>query len=207
MKYYYFAFIALVLFNKGNAQCYTKVSCGTYHYIATKNDNSVYVGGSGGGPLNNGINIINELVAIPYTTTNNQFIFATAGFFNTFVIRSNGTLWGSGDNGYGSMGTGSTSALYNLTQIGTATNWKQVANKNSCTFGVRLDGSLWGWGQSHLFQTGTCCDDQLSPIRIGTDTDWKMVDASAFAGIALKTNNTLWGWGGNIGRILNDVLS
>lgn len=133
-----------------------------------------------------------------------------AGDYNTFAIKIDGTLWGTGGNNYGSLGVGSTSQVIStMTQIGTASDWKQIAPGDAHTIGLKTNGSIWGWGQNDGYQMGdgSCCNNRLVPGQIGTDTDWKMVGTSStYSAFAIKNNGTLWGWGFNIAGLLGDNL-
>ena len=113
------------------------------------------------------------------TTDTNEYnpIFLTAttnwqqiacGNQITFAINNNGTLWGTGFNLYGGLGIGSTiDHLSVLTQIGTATNWKQIATDANFTIALKTDNSLWGWGQnnSHEMGDGSCCNTVYYPDK------------------------------------------
>ena len=50
----------------------------------------------------------------------------SAGFGHVLAIKSNGTLWGWGNNGYSQLGDGTTVSKSSPVQIGTATNWAKV---------------------------------------------------------------------------------
>ena len=126
---------------------------------------------------------------------------AVCGPYNTFVIKSNGTLWCAGDNSTGQLGIGSTvTYTATLTQVGTDVNWIQAAPGNGFTIALKNNGTLWAWGQNDFYQmgNGTCCNNRLSPGQIGTDTDWVKIEATSVrTALALKSNGTLWGWGLN----------
>jgi alpha-tubulin suppressor-like RCC1 family protein len=101
---------------------------------------------------------------------------------------------------------GTTNLVETLTQSGTATNWKQIAPSDFFNIGLKLDGTIWGWGQNDYFQVGDgTLTNRYSPVQIGTATDWKMVATSQTrSGFALKNNGTLWGWGSNGAGLLGD---
>jgi len=69
-----------------------------------------------------------------------------------WAIKTNGTLWGWGENGYGQLGQNqaqSPSNDYNRSspvQVGTDTNWQQVTAGADMTVAVKTDGTLWSWG-------------------------------------------------------------
>ena len=128
-----------------------------------------------------------------------------SGVANTFAIKNNGTLWGSGDNLYGGLGIGSTAINSNVfLQIGTATNWSKIAAAQFFTIALRTDGTIWGWGQNDFFQViGGTVANQLIPVQIGTANDWVDVETTSVrTSFGLKSNGTVWGWGSNSGMLL-----
>ncbi len=207
MKKIYLLFLSFS-YALGFGQCFTEIYSGDYHVVAKKVDNTIWSWGYGDfGQLGNNSNF-NEYE--PFSMSNLlNWQSINIGSYSTFLIKTDGTLWGTGNNIYGSLGINSSvSNVTNLTQIGTATNWKQVSGSFGFTVATKTDNTLWGWGQNNEYQmgNGTCCADRLSPGQIGTDTDWKLAITctSVGAGLALKTNGTLWGWGGNAGGLLGE---
>ena len=66
--------------------------------------------------------------------------------YSAFAIKTNGTLWAWGENSAGQLGIGNTQAQTLPVQVGTDTDWKQVAAGVSSVLALKADGSLWGWG-------------------------------------------------------------
>ena len=77
-----------------------------------------------------------------------------AGLRHVLAIKSNGTLWGWGDNGYGQLGDGTTVSRSLPVQIGTATNWAKLEAGDINSFGIKTDGTLWAWGNNSFYQLG-----------------------------------------------------
>ena len=128
------------------------------------------------------------------------------GSNTTFIIKSDGTLWGSGINTAGCLGINSF-AIYSpiFIQIGTASNWKEIIPSDFFTVALKTDNTIWGWGQNDGYQmgNGTCCNGQLTPIQISTATDWKELDGTDSRSVfAIKNNGTLWCWGSNLSSML-----
>jgi alpha-tubulin suppressor-like RCC1 family protein len=74
------------------------------------------------------------------TTTGN----VSAGTGHTMALKTNGTLWGWGSNGYGQSGIND----FNPTQIGTST-WIAVSAGYDYTLAVKSNGTLWAWGYNN----------------------------------------------------------
>lgn len=211
-KYIIFSILLLLFFNSPiQSQCFTKITSGSFHIVAEKNDGTLWTWGFGDwGQHGNGSNS-NIYIPNNYDTSLNQLNFFEADSHSTFTIRTNNTLWGSGINDFGQMGVGSTNvAILSPTQIQPGTMWKDVSSTNH-TYAIQTNGTLWGWGQNDGRQMGsavTCCSNVLSPVQINPDTDWKQVEASYVRnGIAIKENGTLWGWGTNGGMLGSSGVS
>ena len=138
------------------------------------------------------------------TTWSSDVKHQTAGYRTLLAIKTNGTLWGWGFHGYGSLGlneawgTGSRSSP---TQVGTQTTWNCVDTGSNTTYGTKTDGTLWSFGYGTdgglgLNNAGGPAS-RSSPTQIGTDTDWSITRAAIYVGYGLKTDGTLWAWGRN----------
>ncbi|MGL2965586.1 T9SS type A sorting domain-containing protein [Flavobacterium sp. XGLA_31] len=190
-------------------QCLNQIDCGSFSIsgCGIKENGTLWGWGSNGsGQLGDGTGTDHWIPT--QITALSDWQSVTCGSLYMLVIKTNGTLWVSGDNSTGQLGLGNEGGfITSLTQQGTANNWKQVAGGISSTYGIKTNGTLWGWGQNDGGQMGnnTCCSDQTTPVQIGTDTDWKQVAASGSrSAFAVKANGTLWGWGSNIAYLLGN---
>lgn len=76
----------------------------------------------------------------------------------------------------------------------------QVSVGGSHTVSLRVDGSVWTWGQNTYGQLGT--NDTISrddPVKVVFDNNVKIkaVSAGKDYSLALDTNGNVWGWGKN----------
>ncbi|MFP3681491.1 hypothetical protein SB725_30895, partial [Pseudomonas sp. SIMBA_041] len=71
------------------------------------------------------------------TATNWQTIIA--GSAQTIAIKTNGTLWGWGNNGSGQLVNTGTTNINTPTQIGTDTNWKTAALGITHTLAIKTN--------------------------------------------------------------------
>lgn len=120
-----------------------------------------------------------------------DFQVATGGS-HSLALKDDGTIWAWGGNGSGELGDGTNLSKSVPVQIGSDSNWIQVAAGYS-SFAIKSDGSLWGWGVGIL-----------SPVQIGADYNWQSIAAGSSHVLALKTDKTLWGWGVNTSGQLGD---
>lgn len=122
--------------------------------------------------------------------------------YSAFAIKTNGTLWAWGENSAGQLGIGNTQAQTLPVQVGTDTDWKQVAAGVSSVLALKTDGSLWGWGLNMNGELFGYEGRQSSPVRLGSETDWEKVLVIEFRAYAVKKDGTLWAWGDNSRNLL-----
>ena len=122
-------------------------------------------------------------------------------------IKSDGTLWGWGNNDYGQLGTNNTTNYTSPVQIGARNDWVKVApGNNGYTHLLASDGTIWGTGYNFTWRMlgdGTYTN-RSSPVLIGSGFSDIMNGYSH--SIACKTDGTLWAWGyGLVGAIGDNV--
>ena len=144
-----------------------------------------------------------------YRFTNNgvsydmQDLYVQKSFFTPPTIG----LFVAGYNLDGELGDGTTISKSSPVQVGALTTWAQLAACEKNTFGIKSDGTLWGWGANQYWSLGI--GDNLSrssPTQIGLLTSWSQVSTGNHNTSAIKTDGTLWSWGdnynGNLGYIV-----
>ncbi|MBN1630090.1 MAG: S-layer homology domain-containing protein [Thermoleophilia bacterium] len=60
------------------------------------------------------------------------------------------------------------------------------------SWAIRVDGSLWMWGDYEEGDEGLPDLGYLKPTRAGIDADWASVSSGMFTTLALKADGTLW---------------
>ncbi len=122
--------------------------------------------------------------------------------YSTMVVRSDGYLWGWGDNSSGQLGLGNTTSPQTTPIIIPNINKNDVKFISSAvsSFIIKQDGTLWGTGLNTSGQLGLGDNtDRNIFTKIGIDTDWIFVSNRAAHTLAIKTNGTLWVTGNNNG--------
>lgn len=138
--------------------------------------------------------------------SNVAWLSLSAGAYNVFALRTNGTLWGWGNGSSGQLDSNQSVSSSSPVQVGTSSDWAQVSVGNRCFLGVKTNGTLWGCGEGSYGQLGNNTNNQQysSPIQIGALTNWLSVANGYNHAIGIKTNGTLWAWGRNLyGQIGN----
>ena len=103
-------------------------------------------------------------------------------------VRSDGSLWTWGDQRAGVLGdgTGSGPRREDPVPVVPGTQWRTVSVGHVHMVGIRVDGTLWGWGSNAL---GTVGDgtlvDRWAPVQVGTGTSWEAVSVSERFSVAL----------------------
>jgi hypothetical protein len=177
------------------------IDCNDSRNIAIKEDGTLWVWGFNSpvlGVLGSGSSV--TYITVPTQVgTETNWKEAVAGTGHFIALKNDNTLWtwGGGDNGQ--LGNGNTSPGTPFpTQVGTDSNWSNIAVDNKNSFAIKADGTLWAWGQNNFGQLGNGTQINLSvPTQITTDADWKVVASSYNTTIALKTDNSLYSWGSN----------
>jgi alpha-tubulin suppressor-like RCC1 family protein len=127
----------------------------------------------------------------------------TISIIHHMAVKSNGTLWAWGYNGYGELGLNDRTHRSSPVQVGSLTDWKEVAVGDTHSIAVKTDGSLWAWGKNTTGQLGLGdITHRSSPVRVGSLTDWSTVAGTFSGSFAIKTNGGLWSWGANASGVL-----
>ena len=140
----------------------------------------------------------------------NNISYVSAGATYTMAIKSDGSLWSWGNNGYGQLGNG-TKTIYDrnsypypsaINNNNTSTPIKIMDNVNKVyanagfTMAIKNDGSLWAWGNNWSGQLGDGTKvEKLTPTKIMDSVN--KVYANASFTMAIKNDGSLWVWGNN----------
>jgi hypothetical protein len=160
-----------------------QIVCVTFGIAAIKTDGTLWSWGDNTyGQL--GINAAGTTLgrSTPVTT----FVGGTnwkqvSGGHHTAAIKTDGTLWTWGRNGYAQLGTNDTGMRCTpVTTFAGGTNWKQVACGYSHIAAIKTDGTLWTWGRNFYGRLGV--NDAGSTLNRSTPvttfaggTNWKQV--------------------------------
>ncbi len=102
-----------------------------------------------------------------------------------------------GDNRAGAVGFGTTAANYYGPVTLQDDDWDTVSSGNNHSCAIRLDKSLWCWGDNSNDQLGHNSAKQTRPSLVDSNYDWSSISASDQFTCALKEDRSLWCWGRN----------
>ena len=162
------------------------------------------------------VKVLDNVVSVE--TARNPFVMRGS----TFAIKTDGSLWGWGDNIYGQLGINRYGSpddeyWYSKPMLVPAKIMDEVTMVSSSyyeTFAVKTDGSLWGWGSNtreykdkdgytrryYLFGVVSSDEVQYTPVKI---MDGVISVCSGHHSVfVIKSDGTLWGWGWNGNNML-----
>ncbi|MCL1882932.1 MAG: hypothetical protein FWF81_04170 [Defluviitaleaceae bacterium] len=139
--------------------------------------------------------IIDEAV---YVTSGAQGMSPVSN--HAMVIRSDGSLWAWGFNGYGQLGDGAN--VGHLTPVEVMDGVLAVSAGYGYTMAIRSDNSLWAWGRNEGRLGDGSITNQYNPVWIMDDVT--VVSAGFDHTLAIRNDGSLWGWGNNWDGQLGD---
>jgi alpha-tubulin suppressor-like RCC1 family protein len=131
-----------------------------------------------------------------------------AGDGTSFFIKTNGDLYGCGDNTYGQLaedyGSKASISAFEWLLFTSDLDWTFITSANKRTHGIDSEGLLWSWGVEDAGELGVNCADRSGseyfPEQVLTEYSpetWHMVAAGIEHTVGIKTDGTLWAWGSN----------
>jgi alpha-tubulin suppressor-like RCC1 family protein len=130
------------------------------------------------------------------TAAANNWKQVAGGIRHTAAIKTDGTLWGWGQNSEGQLGLNNTTTPITIpTQVsGGGTTWKQV-DADVITAAIKTDGTLWSWGFNQYGQigNGTIVQSNIPVQTSAAGTNWKQVATGYCHTAAIKTSDNLLG--------------
>lgn len=128
-----------------------------------------------------------------------SFIDIAAGFYTSYFLKADGSVWSCGQNDYGQLGDGTITNRNSPVAV--------IGSHSFCTFGsdkfgwtigcIKENGALWTWGAGTVGALGNGgIANSSSPVAvIGGHKFVCFNTGEIFESWALKDNGEIWTWG------------
>jgi len=180
------------------------ISAGFDHSLALKDDGTVWAWGDNSwGQLGQGTSSGFEPYPIQVKDSSgagylSEVVAIAAGPFHNLALKSDGTVWAWGENGYGQLGDGTTSEKDLPVQVrgedgtGYLSNIIQIAaggEEASHSLALRNDGKVWAWGNGIYGQLGNGGTSSYTPVQVSGLGTVVVIAAGGQCGTSLFLEN------------------
>jgi alpha-tubulin suppressor-like RCC1 family protein len=182
----------------------TTIAAGYAHSLFIKGDGSLWgMGLNLQGQLGDGFVSGPGYTNLPEMIVASNVTAIAAGEVHSLFIKSDGSLWGMGQNGYGQLGNGTYDST-NLPEKIVGSNVTAIAAGTDHSLFIKSDGSLWGMGNNYNGQLGS--DAYLKtdvPQQIAA-SNVTAITAGYWFSLFCKSDGSLWAMGhGQAGQFGN----
>jgi alpha-tubulin suppressor-like RCC1 family protein len=181
----------------------TAASGGRYHAHFVKSDGSLHaMGYNNYGQLGDG-NTTTRLSPVQILASGSNVTQITEGTQHSLFLKSDGSLWAMGYNGYGQLGDGTQTDRHTPVQV-VASGVTQITGGGYHSLFIKSDGSLWAMGDNTFGQLGDgTTTNRYSPVQILASGVTQVAGGSDHS-LFVKTDGSLWGMGNNSKGRLGD---
>ena len=184
----------------------TAIAAGQYHSLFIKSDGSLWaMGYNGDGELGDGT----YATFAPQGTNRPEQIMASnvtavaAGYNHSLFLKSDGSLWGMGENQYGELGDGGTLST-NRPELIVTNGVTAIAAGGFHNLFLKSNGSLWVMGLNDNGQLGDGTAYQYTNRPEQITNGVVAIAAGSEHSLFLKSDGSLWAMGDNQYGALGD---
>jgi len=171
---------------------------GTDSSFFVKYDGTVWgIGNDGNGQLGDGQTRVNRYDPIQAIGINN-IVEIAAGKFHTVALKSDGTVWAFGSNGYGQLGLGTIIQANTPTKIPNLDNVIAISAGEYHSLALKSNGTVWAFGGNWSGQLGIgTTTKSLVPVQTQGLTNIRIIEAGSNSSFAINKAGQVWAWGDN----------
>ncbi len=187
------------------------VSIGDLHSLVLKYDGTVWGAGDNRYDQLGFVDTSTQESNSTYQTYTYEFVELTtdaiaiaAGGYHSLILKKDSTLWATGWNEYGQLGTGDNNDRHGFEMV--LSKVLAIAAGNRMTFALRTDSILWatggnGYGDNPKYddydnKERTLFRRDLENVR-SIATSWDAQGTFQGFSLAIKNDGTVWGFGGD----------
>lgn len=168
--------------------------------IGMKTDNSLWGWGQNDFyQVGNGSCCGNVLSPVLVSSATDWKSIAVSRARSSFAIKTNGTIWGWGQNISGLLGISTITVRQAPTQLNSDTDWRDMSVGFFHILVLKTNNTLWSWGENangeRGFDPANVYDPSVRTQMPGSN--WSKVAAGIRFSLGIKTDGTLWAWGKN----------
>jgi len=158
----------------GSDTTWHELSSESYSFMGSKTDGTLWTWGSNGSgglgqneawtPSKKGYSSPVQIPGTTWEISADKFSRVRSG---ASAIKTDGTLWSWGYNGYGQLGQNNQTAYSSPVQI-PGTNWNSISCTYKNVLATKSDGTAWSWGENEFGALGQNDVDvhRSSPVQI-----------------------------------------
>ena len=183
-----------------------KIVGGWNYFVALKSNGEVWTWGYNGYGQLGMSDKINRLkptkTSIFDSKDENQKIYAidvAAGAYHTVVLKSDGTVWTTGYNGYGQLGDGTTDNQVDFIKVeGIPEKVVAVSANYYTSYALTENGNVYGWGYNYYGQLGNnSSSTAYVPVKMQKVSNIIQISAGQNYVTMLDADGTVWSVGYN----------
>ena len=115
---------------------------------------------------------------------------------NTFLLKSDGTVWATGNNGNGQLGDGTEDDAAAFQRVPDLEDIVAIDTGYNFAIALKADGTVWTWGYNAYGQLGTGdIIARSTPTEVETLSDVRAIAAGQYHSLAVTEDGKVWAWG------------
>ncbi len=123
------------------------------------------------------------------------------GYLHSLALRSDGTVWAWGYNGFGELGNGTNANSNTPVEVSGLSGVTAIAGGQGGLHSLALksDGTVWAWGYNGTgaLGNGTYANSN-TPVEVSGLSGVTAIAGGEFHSLALKSDGTVWAWGNDV---------